>query len=256
MKLKSVLIGCTLVLVVLFMSGFSTKAEAQNVIGKQTQIKPVAAAKAKAPQVSTKPSVPVAEQVKKVALTFDDGPDHKYTKKVLEILKDKGVHATFFVVGKQVKLYPDMLKEIAEEGHAIGNHSWDHKDFTKITNAQMKQQIAKTDQAIKDAVGTSTTWFRAPYGAKNKQVKDIITKSGNQDIGWTIDTRDWAGTTSQQMMANVKKNLKPNGIILMHSFGGKGGKLDNMIEFLPQLIDYLQKENYTLVTIPELYAKE
>lgn len=206
--------------------------------------------------VEAKQVEPSKAPIKKVALTFDDGPDKKYTNKILDILKEKGVPATFFVVGKQVKLYPDTMKRIYKEGHAIANHSWDHKNFTKLSNDQMKQQIAKTDRAIKEAVGTNTAWFRAPYGAKNKQVKSIISKTGNTEIGWTIDTRDWAGTSKKEMMANVKKNLKPNGIILMHSFGGKGGKLDNTVEFLPELIDYLIEHNYTLVTIPELYKKE
>jgi peptidoglycan-N-acetylglucosamine deacetylase len=231
MKMKSALLGCSLLLGFLLLVGFSSKAEAEQV------------------ETSTAP-------IKKVALTFDDGPDKKYTDLILDILKDKEVKATFFVVGKQVELFPATMKRIAQEGHAIGNHSWDHKNFTKLSSKQIKQQLDRTNQAIEDAIGESTAWVRAPYGAKNNKVKSTISKSGNTEIGWTVDTRDWAGTSKEEMMANVKKNLKPDGIILMHSLGGKGGKLDNTVEFLPELIDYLLEQNYTLVTIPELYEKE
>lgn len=231
LKSKSMLLSCSLLLGLMLLVGFSSKGEVE-------QVKP-----------STMP-------IKKVALTFDDGPDEKYTNLVLDILEDKEVKATFFVVGKQVELFPETMKRIVEEGHAIGNHSWDHKNFTKISTKQINHQIDKTNNAIKAAVDISTEWVRAPYGAKNKKVKSAISKSGNTEVGWTVDTRDWAGTAKEDMMANVKKNLKPDGIILMHSFGGKGGKLDNTVEFLPELIDYLHEQNYTLVTIPELYNKE
>lgn len=209
------------------------------------------------PNVETTPPSPTPEPTpvsdKLIALTFDDGPDKKYTNKILDILAEHEVKATFFVVGKQVESYPDTMKRIVDEGHAVGNHSWDHKNFTQLKPDQMKQQIAKTNEAIKAAAGIETTWFRLPYGAQNNQVKKTITDTGNSNILWTVDTRDWAGTSPEAMMDNVKRNAKPNGIILMHSFGGKGGKLDNTVAFLPDLIQYLKEQNYTFVTIPELY---
>lgn len=194
---------------------------------------------------------PAIKQV--IALTFDDGPDNKYTNQILDILAEHEVKATFFVVGKQVESHPETMKRIVDEGHAVGNHSWDHKNFTQLKPDQMKQQIAKTNKAIKEAAGIETTWFRLPYGAQNNQVKNVIDETGNSNILWTVDTRDWAGTSPEAMMDNVKQNAKPNGIILMHSFGGKGGKLDNTVAFLPKLIHYLREQNYTFVTIPELY---
>ncbi|GAA3411147.1 polysaccharide deacetylase family protein [Paenibacillus hodogayensis] len=192
---------------------------------------------------------------KRVALTFDDGPDKKYTPLILEVLKKQEVKATFFVVGLQVSKYGDMLKRISEEGHAIGNHTWDHADLTKRTTKEVAEEIDKADEAIRHALGKNTDLFRAPYGATNDNVKQAVGQE-RRSIGWTVDTRDWAGTTPAEMLEKVKKQTKPDGIILMHCFGGKNGKLDNTIEALPQVIDYLRGEGFTFVTVPELLAEQ
>jgi len=204
------------------------------------------------PSGTPKPSA-VPKQGKLVALTFDDGPDAKYTPQILNILKEHNVKATFFVVGIQVKAFPSMLKLIADEGHMIGNHSWDHKKLTQLSNAAVQKEIAQTNASIDKILGEPTAWFRAPYGALNSQVSKVIEQSGSTHVGWTVDTKDWAGSTPSQMLETTKRQLKPGGIILMHNFGGKGGNLDNTVAFLPELIEYLQDQGYTLVTIPELY---
>ncbi|WP_246132112.1 polysaccharide deacetylase family protein [Paenibacillus hemerocallicola] len=194
--------------------------------------------------------------VKRVALTFDDGPDKKYTPLILDVLKKREVKATFFVVGIQVAKYGDVLKRISEEGHAIGNHTWDHADLTKRTAEQVAEQIDKTDTAIRKALGTGTALFRPPYGAADEQVKTSSAAAHQHLVLWTVDTRDWAGTSSAEMLDKVKKQTKPDGIILMHCFGGKNGKLDNTVEALPQVIDYLKGEGYTFVTVNELMAEQ
>lgn len=194
--------------------------------------------------------------IKRVALTFDDGPDKKYTPLILDVLKKREVKATFFVVGIQVAKYGDILKRISEEGHAIGNHTWDHADLTKRTAEQVAEQIDKTDAAIRKALGTGTALFRPPYGAADEQVKTTSAAAHQQLVLWTVDTRDWAGTSSADMLDKVKKQTKPDGIILMHCFGGKNGKLDNTVEALPQVIDYLKGEGYTFVTVNELMAEQ
>jgi peptidoglycan/xylan/chitin deacetylase (PgdA/CDA1 family) len=194
--------------------------------------------------------------VKRVALTFDDGPDKKYTPLILDVLKKREVKATFFVVGIQVAKYGDVLKRITAEGHAIGNHSWDHADLTKRTAEQVAEQISKTDIAIHKALGTGTDLFRPPYGATDDKVKQSAAAAHQHLVQWTVDTRDWAGTTPEEMLEKVKKQTKPDGIILMHCFGGKNGKLDNTVEALPKMIDYLKEEGYTFVTVPELMAEQ
>ncbi|WP_261381636.1 polysaccharide deacetylase family protein [Paenibacillus cremeus] len=192
---------------------------------------------------------------KQAALTFDDGPDSKYTPQILDLLRDWDVKATFFVVGKQVNSHPQVLKRIAKEGHAIGNHSWDHADLTKVTPQHMKQEIESTDDAIAKLTGIAPTLFRAPYGATNEALKHTIKSADRHLIDWNVDTRDWAGTSPEDILEIVKKTVKPGSIILMHSFGGRDGNLSNTVEALPLVIDYLRENGYALVTVSDLNRK-
>ncbi|GMX63760.1 hypothetical protein Elgi_32400 [Paenibacillus elgii] len=189
---------------------------------------------------------------KQVALTFDDGPDGKYTPKILDILKQHNVKATFFVVGSQVSKYPDFLKRIHEEGHAIGNHTWDHANLTKLTDAKIKQELKETDDWVEQTVGIYPSMVRAPYGAISASVKETVEKTGRPLIGWNVDPRDWAGTAPKDIIANIQTHTKPGSVILLHCFGGKKGNLDNTVKALPDIIAYLQKEGYQMVTIPDL----
>ncbi|CAM4424637.1 peptidoglycan/xylan/chitin deacetylase (PgdA/CDA1 family) [Paenibacillus endophyticus] len=215
---------------------------------------------------TSKPETPEADQLDKpdqhtpaikpgkgekfIALTFDDGPDQRYTNDILDILKEKGVKATFFVVGQQVKKNPEVLQRIAEEGHSIGNHTYNHKDLSKLNKQQIIEEIKTSDAAIKKAVGYTPVMVRAPYGAVSDTLK-VLLKANNRDlISWNIDTRDWAGTSAADMSKMIKKEAKPNGIILMHSFGSKNIK--NTVQALPGIIDDLVEMGYTLVTADQM----
>lgn len=189
---------------------------------------------------------------KRIALTFDDGPDRKYTPAILDILKQKQVKATFFVVGIQIAKYEDELERIVKEGHAVGNHTWDHADMTTLTPEEIADEIGKTDEAIRKAIGDEPRLFRPPYGAFDDKVKQAVASADKEFVLWNVDTRDWAGTEADDMVNHVKQHAKPNGIILMHCFGGRGGKLDNTVQALPRIIDALVEEGFSLVTIPEL----
>lgn len=191
---------------------------------------------------------------KLVALTFDDGPDNKWTPKVLDILKNRHLKATFFLQGIQVEKYPDMTKRIMEEGHEIGNHTWNHKQLTKLNQAGVSAQILKADQTLQSVTGHVPLLFRPPYGAASDSVKETIAGTKHIMINWNVDTKDWAGNSVETMMNTVKRQLKPGGVILMHSFGGRHGNLSNTVKLLPELIEYLQSKGYTIVTVPQLLA--
>jgi peptidoglycan/xylan/chitin deacetylase (PgdA/CDA1 family) len=209
---------------------------------QQTELKPEPAVAKVQPPVVYKP----------IALTFDDGPDETYTPLILDILKKNAVKATFFVVGIQASRNPQILKRIHEEGHAIGNHSWDHADLSKLSVERINQEIKDTDALIEKTVGIKPTMVRAPYGAVSDKLRKILVKSGRPLIGWNIDPRDWAGTSSADMLQNIQSRSKSGAVILLHSFGGKNGKLDNTVEALPNIIAYLKQDGYQMVTIPEL----
>ncbi len=207
------------------------------------------------PTETTKPTTPAkppgsGDGGKYVALTFDDGPDANYTAAILDILKEKGVKATFFVVGQQVSKYPEVLRRIADEGHAIGNHTENHKDLKKLGKAGILEQIGKTDKAIKEVLGEAPSLFRAPYGSLSDTLKQVLKDEGRHHTGWTVDTEDWAGTSVADMRAMIVHDTKPNGIILMHSFGGK--HIKNTVAMLPDVIDDLRELGFTLVTVDEL----
>ncbi|MFD2615466.1 polysaccharide deacetylase family protein [Paenibacillus gansuensis] len=202
------------------------------------------------------PEKPAGTKQKLVALTFDDGPDAKYTGQVLDILGEYHVKATFFVVGQQAEKYPAMLKRILKEGHTIGNHTYSHANLPKKTAQQVKQQIVAADDAIEKVTGDVPSLFRAPYGAVNDTVLDTAASLDKQVVGWSVDTRDWAGTSVDGMVKNLTKEIKPGGIVLMHSFGGHNGDLSNTLEALPLIINYLQDHGFTLVTADELLASK
>lgn len=191
-----------------------------------------------------------AKGEKVVALTFDDGPDARYTPAILDILKDKDVKATFFVVGQQIKKDPDVLKRIVEEGHVIGNHSANHKNLAKLTKEQVLQEINDADELIREAVGFTPELFRAPYGSVSDTLKSILEEQDRELVGWNVDTRDWAGTSIADMRANIKKNTKPGSIILMHSFGSKS--IEHTVKMLPHVIDDLREMGYSFVTADQL----
>ncbi len=189
---------------------------------------------------------------KQVALTFDDGPDTDFTPKILDVLRKNNVKATFFIVGKRAAAHPEMVKLIAAEGHAIGNHTWDHPDLVKLTPDQIKSEIDRTEQQLHSILGYLPSLFRPPYGAATHNDVAIIAALGYKVIDWSVDTRDWAGVPVATIMDNVHKEVKPGGIILEHCAGGKGEDLNNTVQALPQIIAYLRANGYTFVTVPQM----
>ncbi|WP_186438364.1 polysaccharide deacetylase family protein [Cohnella terricola] len=195
-----------------------------------------------------------AHEGKLVALTFDDGPDNNYTLKILDILKENDVKATFFLVGTQVRKYPETAKRIVEEGHSVGNHSWSHSDLTKLSAKALSEQIDKAQKEIIKATGVTPSLMRAPYGAISGSVLKTVHLSGMQHVAWTVDTKDWAGSSVAAMHKNVMTNTKEGGVILMHSFGGRKNSLDHTVKLLPSIIKDLKAKGYELVTVDEMVA--
>lgn len=186
---------------------------------------------------------------KMVALTFDDGPDSKYTEKVLNILNDNKIKGTFFVVGQNVKRYPSVIKRIAKEGHELGNHSWSHPNLSKLDQGKIRKEIRDTDKAITEVTGKTTTLMRPPYGATSATVKKEIQASGHVQALWNVDTRDWTRNSVAEIMKIVKSNSSNKITVLMHS---GGGNRDHTIKALPQVINYYKSKGYAFVTMSEL----
>ena len=189
---------------------------------------------------------------KQVALTFDDGPDMRYTPQILDILKKYHVKATFFVLGFRAKTHPDMVRRMVREGHAIGNHSWNHLDHVGLTPDKVRDQVVRADKVLYPLVGYHPDLFRPPYGKADPDTIRILSSMGYKVIDWSVDTRDWAGTPVPTMMSVIRKEVRPGGIILEHCAGNANVDLSNTVEALPQVIQYLRGQGYQLVTVPEL----
>lgn len=187
---------------------------------------------------------------KVVALTFDDGSDGTNINKILDVLSAHNVKATFFLTGSGAKNHPTWINNISAKGHQLGNHSYSHPDFTKISAAKIKSELATTETTIKEITGKSTKpIFRAPFGASNSTVLKTVGEAGyTHTIQWNIDTVDWKGVSSTQITNKVLNNIVPGSIILMHTGAGASGTPGA----LPGMISKLKAQGYKFVTVSEL----
>jgi peptidoglycan/xylan/chitin deacetylase (PgdA/CDA1 family) len=193
---------------------------------------------------------------KLVALTFDDGPDAHYTPKILDILKKKGVPATFFVVGRQIQAYPNVLKRMVDEGHAIANHTWTHPKLSQVTTSKMVQEIQSTQHEMQRVVGRKPDLFRPPYGLITRSDAMVLNDMGFRIIMWSVDTLDWSGASAEFILERVHRDISPGGIVLQHNIQTNvPGMLDGTVEALPQIIDELHEKGYRFVTVQSLLTQ-
>jgi peptidoglycan/xylan/chitin deacetylase (PgdA/CDA1 family) len=188
---------------------------------------------------------------KLVALTFDDGPWPGQTDKILDILSQKQVKATFFMLGGSVKKSPELARRVKDEGHLIGNHTLGHKELTKQTPAEIRRQILGGASAIKSATGVDPVWFRPPFGAVNSKVFLEMRTLKLRVAMWDIDTRDWTRPGVPRIVRNGVRTVKPGAVILMHDGGVDRSQT---VAALPQIIDKLRAQGYSFVTLEELAA--
>jgi len=193
---------------------------------------------------------------KKVALTFDDGPDSVYTPQMLDVLKQHDVKATFFLLGNRSKLFPDMVKRIVAEGHIVGNHTMTHPNIIKLNDQQVRDNIIQAEEVLAELTGYRTALFRSPYGSLDPQRIKIIEELGYKIIAWNVDSLDWKSLTAEQVEFNILEDAKEGSIILQHSAGGEEENLSGSVEALGKVITTLKNEGYTFVTIPELLGLE
>jgi peptidoglycan/xylan/chitin deacetylase (PgdA/CDA1 family) len=187
-----------------------------------------------------------------IALTFDDAPDDHFTPQILDVLKQEGVRATFFVVGNRVEAHPDIVQRMVDEGHVIGNHSYNHANLPKLSDVEFRNQILKTDRLIEEITGYKPTFFRPPYGNINEDQLLWLASQHKVIVNWNVDSLDWRGLMSEQVVTNVLTHIRPGSIILQHSGGGAGEDLSGTVQALPEIIRRLRSDGVELVTIPRL----
>ncbi|MFG2142280.1 polysaccharide deacetylase family protein [Streptomyces sp. NPDC048650] len=173
-----------------------------------------------------------------VALTFDDGPDPRYTPEVLRALRRHGVRATFFVVGESAAAFPGLLHDIVDDGHAVANHTWAHAQLTTLPPAAVHDQLGRTSSVIADTLGAAPRLARAPYGAWNAPSLSICSDLGMSPVGWSVDSQDWTRPGPGYIADTVLRGLEPGTIVLSHDGGGdRAHTVEALKRYLPRLLD-------------------
>ncbi|MFH7025734.1 MAG: polysaccharide deacetylase family protein [Heteroscytonema crispum UTEX LB 1556] len=185
---------------------------------------------------------------KVVALTFDDGPWPQSTVQVLDILKKNNIKATFFVIGQNLKNFPDLGKQIVADGHVIANHTWHH--WYHFFNQQAAAyEIDRTSDLIYEVTGVKTTLFRPPGGMLHNGLAAYARSKKYTVVMWSADSIDYKLPAVPRLVKNVIKDSKPGGIVLMHDGGGNRSRT---VKALPEIIENFRKQGYSFVTVPEL----
>lgn len=179
----------------------------------------------------------------KVALTFDDGPHPVYTPKLLEGLKKRKIHATFFLIGKNIEGNETIVKQIQQEGHLIGSHTYNHVQLSKLSEAKAKEEVLKGCNKIYETTGVYSSFVRPPFGAWKKNLDFCITMI---PVSWNVDSLDWKLQNTEKIVKRVVKDVEEDDIILMHDI------FDTSVEAALKITDTLSEEGYEFVTVDEL----
>ena len=195
-------------------------------------------------------------QRRALALTFDDGPS-RWTPAVLDLLAEQGAHATFFVVGRYVQERPELVERMAQEGHEVGNHTFDHIDAAhERDEAVVRDQISRTTAAIV-AAGAETRLMRPPYGKNACRVARLAAEQGlSPTVLWSVEAWDWAGPPPDQIAADILAGAKPGAILLLHDGVPPDERRDcaGTVAALGEILPALRRDGYELVTVSELLA--
>lgn len=177
-----------------------------------------------------------------IALTFDDGPSPQ-TGRLLDVLKEKQAHATFFMIGMYVERHSDFVERIAKEGHEVGGHGWSHKDLTDMADQDVSGEIKQTNDAIFKISGKKPVVMRPPYGKTDER---ILKLAGMAQILWNIDPRDWQNRDNVAIGDSVIGGAEPGGIVIMHDI------YPTTVDAIGRIIDELKNKGYTFATVSEL----
>lgn len=180
---------------------------------------------------------------RKIALTFDDGPHPYYTEQLLDGLKERDVKVTFFVLGKHVEQYPELVERMSEDGHLIGNHTYSHMQLNQGNGEAFKEELIRTSKLIEELTGQEVQYVRPPYGTWNKNFEKELNMF---PVLWTIDPLDWSSSNVSGIVRKVTTKARENSIILMHD------EYKTTVTAALEIIDELKEEGYEFVTVEEL----
>lgn len=178
-----------------------------------------------------------------IALTFDDGPHEIYTPRLLDGLKERGVRASFFLVGQNIDGKEDIVLRMQEEGHLIGNHTYSHIQLTRKNRETFKEELVKTNEVIKEITGEDVLYVRPPYGTWDKSLEEELNMF---PVLWTIDPLDWCSKNASCVAGRILQKADENEIILMHDY------YDTSVTAALKVVDELLEQGYEFVTVEEI----
>ncbi|GHB74904.1 hypothetical protein GCM10010331_73490 [Streptomyces xanthochromogenes] len=200
------------------------------------------------PPVRTRPFLSMPQLGERsMVLTFDDGPDPRYTPGILKTLREHDVRAVFFLCGEMATDNRDLVREMRDDGHVVGNHTWTHPQLNKTASALIRSEIGRTSEVIEQTLGEAPQWFRAPYGAWNRNVFEIQAEMGMEPLAWTVDTLDWTTPGTPTIISRVLEGAAPGVVVLSHDAGGdRSQSVAALRTYLPELL----KQGYELKVPP------
>lgn len=189
----------------------------------------------------------------RIHLSFDDGPDSRYTPVLLDILQQKKVPASFFVVGRRAEAAPELITAIQKAGHEIGWHTYFHRHAYYLTPWRSLETMRRWKAELERMLGQPLRWFRPPWGASNIFQGWVAKQMGLKVVLWTANARDWKASSGKTgIIRRLQSRVKPNTIIVLHDAGGDPGAPQNMLEALPEVIDTLRAAGYEFVSLQEI----
>lgn len=199
------------------------------------------------PPVRTRPFEELPDIGRAMVLSFDDGPDPLYTPHILDTLRKHDVRAMFFLCGEMAHDNEDLVRRIADEGHTVGNHSWTHPLVTKLSRAGVTDELGRTSEVIEKITGAPPLWYRAPYGAWNRNSFEVGAALGMEPMAWTVDTLDWTVPGTDSIVRRVRAGAGPGVVVLSHDAGGnRSQSVAALRRYLPELLD----DGYR-ITVPQ-----
>lgn len=186
------------------------------------------------------------DQPHSVALTFDDGPDPVFTSRLLDLLREKQLKATFFVVGQRALQHPELVRRAWEEGHLIANHTWSHRNlFCFLTPSRLRSEIELGSEAVRQCCGARPRYFRSPVGLRHPLLRQALKRAGLEFISWRIRSWDTVIRNPQKLSRRILSRVRGKDIILLHDHLPRGA--DPLLEMLPGLIDKLRERGFSFV---------
>jgi len=194
---------------------------------------------------------------RQVALTYDDGPNDPHTFRLLEVLARHNVRATFFLIGRYVSRRPDIVRELTQAGHVVGNHTWSHPNLIFTSALQTRLQLQDCEQALTDSVGAHSRLFRPPFGGRRPNTLGIAREFGLEPVMWNVTGWDWRGKPAEYVERRVSQQIRGGDVILLHDGDHEafGADRSQTVVATDRLIARYKAEGYVFATVPEMIGK-